>query len=190
MRRRTSGSSSAMIVRSTVSSLLASLSIIRLGSSGSGPSPPGMVRRSDGCGGFFSPRGIGYRSSGALIPPHQREKAAFRSRRSPPSHRTPTRHAPVNDPRRSDDAMSSSLRELREERGLDQTLQNLLRALTLNLELRARYRVFEFEATQDGHEDVAALFGRLRAAEGEQIASLMRGLHPRLGDVDVAAATE
>ena len=56
--------------------------------------------------------------------------------------------------------MSNSLRQLREERGLDQTLQNLLRALTLNLELRARYRVFEFEATQDGHPDVAELFGR------------------------------
>ena len=40
---------------------------------------------------------------------------------------------------------SSSLRELRDDYGSDQTLQNLLRALTLNLELRARYRVFEFE---------------------------------------------
>jgi rubrerythrin len=82
--------------------------------------------------------------------------------------------------------MSNSLRQLREERGLDQTLQNLLRALTLNLELRARYRVFEFEATQDGHTDVAELFGRMREAEGEQIAALMSGLQSRLGDVDLA----
>jgi hypothetical protein len=81
--------------------------------------------------------------------------------------------------------MSNSLRRLREERGLDQTLQNLLRALTLNLELRARYRVFEFEATQDGHTEVAELFGRMRLAEGEQIAALMEGLHSRLGDVDL-----
>ena len=36
-----------------------------------------------------------------------------------------------------------------------QTLKNLLRALTLNLELRARYRVFEFEASQDGHAEIA-----------------------------------
>jgi rubrerythrin len=79
--------------------------------------------------------------------------------------------------------MSGSLRQLRDER-VDQTLQNLLRALTLNLELRARYRVFEFEATQDGHADVAELFGRLREAEGEQIAALMHGLRARLGDVD------
>jgi rubrerythrin len=89
--------------------------------------------------------------------------------------------------------MSKSLRQLREERGLDQTLQNLLRALTLNLELRARYRVFEFEATQDGHPEVAELFSRMREAEGEQIAALMGGLHARLGDVDLtslAASTD
>ena len=50
------------------------------------------------------------------------------------------------------------LRELRDAQGVDQTLQNLLRALTLNLELRARYRVFEFEAAQDGHPETAKLF--------------------------------
>jgi rubrerythrin len=86
--------------------------------------------------------------------------------------------------------MSNSLRQLREERGLDQTLQNLLRALTLNLELRARYRVFEFEATQDGHTEVAELFGRMRVAEGEQIAALMTGLQSRLGNVDLAGLAE
>ena len=82
--------------------------------------------------------------------------------------------------------MSRTLRELREDRNLDQTLQNLLRALTLNLELRARYRVFEFEATQDGHEDVADLFRTLRATEAEQIAALMTGLQARLGAVDIS----
>ena len=80
--------------------------------------------------------------------------------------------------------MRKSLRELREDQGLDQTLQNLLRALTLNLELRARYRVFEFEATQDGHSDIAEMFRELRVAEGEQIAALMSGLQSRLVDTD------
>lgn len=80
--------------------------------------------------------------------------------------------------------MRKSLRELREDQGLDQTLQNLLRALTLNLELRARYRVFEFEATQDGHPEIADLFRELRTAEGDQIAALMSGLQSRLGDTD------
>jgi hypothetical protein len=84
---------------------------------------------------------------------------------------------------------NNSLRRLRDDRGLDQTLQNLLRALTLNLELRARYRVFEFEASQDGHTEVAELFGRLREAEGEQIAALMSGLQSRLSDVDLAGLT-
>ena len=77
--------------------------------------------------------------------------------------------------------MSNSLRELRDPQGVDQTLQNLLRALPLTLELRARYRVFEFEAAQDGYPETARLFRQLREAEGEQIAELMAGLHARLG---------
>jgi rubrerythrin len=72
------------------------------------------------------------------------------------------------------------LSELRDEQGVDQTLQNLLRALTLNLELRARYRVFEFEAAQDGFPATAQLFRELRQVESEQITALMAGLHDRL----------
>jgi hypothetical protein len=83
--------------------------------------------------------------------------------------------------RKGDHGMSNSLRELRDSQGADQTLQNLLRALTLNLELRARYRVFEFEAAQDGHPETARLFRELRDADGEQIAELMAGLYARLG---------
>jgi hypothetical protein len=90
--------------------------------------------------------------------------------------------------RSGDTQIRNSLRELREDPGVDQTLQNLLRALTLNLELRARYRVFEFEAAQDGHADIARLFHELRQAEGQQIADLMAGLHARLGPS--AAPTE
>ena len=86
--------------------------------------------------------------------------------------------------------MSTSLRQLREERGLDQTLQNLLRALTLNLELRARYRVFEFEASQDGYPEIATLFRELRRMEGGQIAELMNGLQARIGQVDLATLSE
>jgi hypothetical protein len=81
---------------------------------------------------------------------------------------------------------SGSLRQLRDDRGIDQTLQNLLRALTLNLELRARYRVFEFEAAQDGHADVAALVRELHRAESGQIAELMAGLQSRLGSIDIS----
>jgi len=79
-----------------------------------------------------------------------------------------------------DDLGSRSISDLRAD-GADQTLQNLLRALTLNLELRARYRVFEFEANQDGHVEVAQLFHELRRMESEQIAELMSGLQARLG---------
>jgi rubrerythrin len=83
--------------------------------------------------------------------------------------------------------LGASLRELRDDAGVDQTLQNLLRALTLNLELRSRYRVFEFEATQDGHPEIARLFRELRAAESGSMTTLLTGLRGRLGDLDVAA---
>jgi hypothetical protein len=84
----------------------------------------------------------------------------------------------------------NSLRELRAEVGADQTLQNLLRALTLNLELRARYRVFEFEATQDGDPQTARLFNRLRVIESEQISELMAGLRVRLNEFDATSSEQ
>ena len=85
--------------------------------------------------------------------------------------------------------MSDSIRELR-DRGTDQTLQNMLRALTLNLELRGRYRVFEFEAKQDGRPEVAELFGGLRRREDEPITELMDGLRDQLDQLRVPGSTE
>jgi hypothetical protein len=89
----------------------------------------------------------------------------------------------MHDLRGDHGGLGSTLRDLRDDQGADQTLQNLLRALTLNLELRSRYRVFEFEASQDGHPDMARLFRELRQFESQQIALLMSGLHARLGEV-------
>ena len=77
-----------------------------------------------------------------------------------------------------------SLSDLRNGRESDQTLENLLTALSLNLELRARYRVFEFEATQEGYEEVASLFADLRRREQQQIADLLAGLRTRLGEFE------
>jgi hypothetical protein len=77
-----------------------------------------------------------------------------------------------------------SISDLRCGRESDQSLENLLTALSLNLELRSRYRVFEFEATQDGHTDVASLFSELRRLEQQQIAELLAGLRNRLGEFE------
>ena len=77
--------------------------------------------------------------------------------------------------------MGISISDLRSGQDSDQTLENLLTALSLNLDLRARYRVFEFEAAQEGHTDVARLFTELRRMEQEQIAELLTGLRTRLG---------
>jgi rubrerythrin len=77
-----------------------------------------------------------------------------------------------------------SISDLRNGRDSDQTLENLLTALSLNLDLRARYRVFEFEATQEGHPDVAQLFADLRRMEQQQISELLAGLRNRLGEFE------
>jgi rubrerythrin len=74
-----------------------------------------------------------------------------------------------------------SISDLRNGRETDQTLENLLTALSLNLELRARYRVFEFEASQEGHPEVERLFANLRDMEQQQISQLLAGLRTRLG---------
>lgn len=81
----------------------------------------------------------------------------------------------------------ATLRALRDD-AVDQTLQNLLKALSLNLELRARYRVFEFEATQDGRPDSASLFSRLRGVESDQIAQLLMTLRAHIAETDMAAS--
>ena len=78
--------------------------------------------------------------------------------------------------------MGISISDLRNGRESDQTLENLLTALSLNLELRARYSVFDFEATQEGNPDVARLFADLRRVEQQQIADLLAGLRTRLGE--------
>ena len=108
-----------------------------------------------------------------------------RARENTTFHRGGERATLEGVPNPGHPATSASLRDLRDD-GIDQTLQNLLRALTLNLELRARYRVFEFEASQDGHPEIARLFRGLREAESEQIAELMGGLRERLGRIDIA----
>ena len=83
----------------------------------------------------------------------------------------------------SNESINAILGDLRSQQDVDHTLQNLLAALTQNLELRARYRVFEFEARQEGMDECAALFADLRVASGEQIQTLLAGLQSRLADV-------
>jgi hypothetical protein len=88
---------------------------------------------------------------------------------------------------REEIGLTASLQELRSDQAIDQTFQNLLRALTMSLELRARFRVFEFEATQDGHPDTARLFKKLRLGQGEQVHDLIVGLQTRIGRLELAA---
>jgi hypothetical protein len=60
----------------------------------------------------------------------------------------------------------------------------------LTYDLRARYRVFEFEAAQDGSEDCAALFAALSETEGDQVRVLLHGLRERLVAAEPIASEE
>jgi rubrerythrin len=80
-----------------------------------------------------------------------------------------------------------TLSRLREEHSADLTIRNLMQALTLTYELRARYRVFEYEAAQEGAEAVAELFALLSEKEGEQVKALMHGLRERLAAAEHTA---
>jgi hypothetical protein len=82
----------------------------------------------------------------------------------------------------SNPSLSPRLTDLRADADVDPTLRNLLQSLTLNLDLRARYRVFEFEARQEGSEESARLFHALMEAEAGQIAVLLDELRRILGD--------
>ena len=85
------------------------------------------------------------------------------------------------------DRPTLTLSRLRDEPSADLTLRNLMDALTLVYELRARYRVFEFEAAQEGAESCAELFAALSEVEGTQIRALMQGLRERLATAEHAA---
>jgi rubrerythrin len=79
-----------------------------------------------------------------------------------------------------------NLSRLREEPSADLTLRNLMEALSLTYDLRARYRVFEYEAAQEGATDCAELFAALSETEGEQAQALLHGLRERLVITDHA----
>jgi hypothetical protein len=78
-------------------------------------------------------------------------------------------------------SLKPRLTDLREDTDVDPMLRNLLHSLALNLDLRARYRVFEFEARQEGSEESAHLFRALMDAEAGQIAALLDELRRVLG---------
>jgi hypothetical protein len=83
--------------------------------------------------------------------------------------------------------LSSRLSDFKSESDVDHNLQNLLQALTLNLELRSRYRVYEFEARTDGAADTAAVFRQLVESQAGQIAELLSELRRRLTVIESTA---
>jgi hypothetical protein len=62
----------------------------------------------------------------------------------------------------------------------DRTLQNLLGTLSAKLELCSRLPVFEYEASAEGHNEIAAALARLTALERQSFADLLLCLRDHL----------
>lgn len=69
------------------------------------------------------------------------------------------------------------LSELRSASPVDATLENLIRVITIKLDLCARLPIFEYEAGEEGASDCAAVFTALAAEERTQVQELVRSLH-------------
>jgi hypothetical protein len=66
-----------------------------------------------------------------------------------------------------------SISDLRGAQPADTTLQNLLGVLSAKLELCSRLPIFEYEATNEGHEACAATFRQLADAERRSFDDLL-----------------
>jgi hypothetical protein len=62
----------------------------------------------------------------------------------------------------------------------DRTLQNLLGTLSAKLELCSRLPVFEYEATTEGHTEVAGVLAHLAALERQSFGDLLLCLRDHL----------
>jgi hypothetical protein len=89
----------------------------------------------------------------------------------------------VSQPRPSEP--TRRLTDLRRAQPTDATLRNLLGVLSAKLELCASLPVYEWEAGSEGHEDCAAAFRMLAAAERESCNEVLNRLREHL---DVRAA--
>src|SRR5690349_17628197 len=75
------------------------------------------------------------------------------------------------------------LSDLRRAKAADVTLENLLSALTSMIQECARLAVFEYEAGNEGHGDLARAFHNLAITERESFRVLLDHLRGHLNDL-------
>lgn len=69
----------------------------------------------------------------------------------------------------------------------DRTLQNLLSALTAQLEMCSRLPVYEYEAASEGHDSSAVAFHELWELERRAFHNLLTSLRLHLDEIERAA---
>ena len=76
--------------------------------------------------------------------------------------------------------MGISINDLRGAQPADATLQNLLGVLSSKLELCSRLPIYEYEASNEGHEECAAAFRALADVERRSFNELLDALRLHL----------
>jgi hypothetical protein len=83
-----------------------------------------------------------------------------------------------------------SISDLRGDQPGDATLQSLLGILSAKLELCSRLPIFEYEASNAGHDRCAAAFRRLAEVERRSFRDLLETLHGHLDEARASGAEE
>jgi rubrerythrin len=73
-----------------------------------------------------------------------------------------------------------SIEEIREARPVQNSIHNLIQTLSVKLDSAARYGLYQDDASEEGFDDCAGLFGRLADQERAAIDDLMRCLRDHL----------
>jgi hypothetical protein len=73
-----------------------------------------------------------------------------------------------------------TLEQIRTEQPVKNTFHNLVQTLSVKLDSAARYGLYQEDASKDGFDDCADMFGRLADREQESIQDLMRCLEAHI----------
>ena len=82
---------------------------------------------------------------------------------------------------------SFRLSDLRDSQIADASLENLLLTLTGKMQSSARLAVFAYEAGNEGHTALAAMFRELAATERHSFNALLACLHRHLDEMPAAS---
>jgi hypothetical protein len=75
-----------------------------------------------------------------------------------------------------------AMEQIRAEQPVKNTIHNLVQTLSTKLDSAARYGLYQEDASKDGFDDCAQMFGRLADREQESIQDLLRCLEEHIGE--------